>query len=50
VVADALFHVEVFRTPVSPEVLAEAEVGDTELVALLQGSTALQLEKIPIPG
>jgi cleavage and polyadenylation specificity factor subunit 1 len=50
VVADALSRMEAVCTPVSPEDLAEAQVGDAELVTLLQGNTVLQLEKIPVPG
>jgi len=50
VVADALSHVETIYTSISPEVLAEAQATDAELTALLQGTTALRLEKIQIPG
>jgi hypothetical protein len=33
-----------------PEALAEEQPIDVELSALLQGTTALQFEKIPFPG
>jgi hypothetical protein len=48
-VDDALSRVEAVCTPVSPEALAEAQASDAELNALLQGTTALRLEKIQIP-
>ena len=50
VVADALSRVEAVGTSVSPEALAEAQDTDAELTALLQGATALRLEKIQVPG
>jgi cleavage and polyadenylation specificity factor subunit 1 len=50
VIADALARVEAVCTLVSPEALAEAQVGDAELATLLQGNTALRLENIPVPG
>ena len=50
VVADALSRVDALCTPVSPEALAEAQDTDAELNTLLQGATALRLEKIQIPG
>ena len=48
IVADALSRVETICTSVSPEDLAEAQVTDAELTALLQGTTALWFEKIQI--
>ena len=48
-VADALSRVEVIRTSISPEDLAEAKATDTELTVLLQETTALQFETIQIP-
>jgi cleavage and polyadenylation specificity factor subunit 1 len=50
VVTDALSRVEAVCTSVSPEALAEAQATDAELANLLQGTTALRLEKIQIPG
>jgi cleavage and polyadenylation specificity factor subunit 1 len=50
VVADALSRVEAVCASVSPEALAEAQAEDAELAALLQGNTALRLEKIQVPG
>ena len=50
VVADALSRVEAVCASVSPEALSEEQAKDAELTALLQGTTALRLEKIPIPG
>jgi len=50
VVADFLSRVEIICTSISPEVLAEAQATDAEFIALLQGTTALRLEKIQIPG
>jgi len=49
-VADYLSRVETIYTSISPEVLAEAQATDAEHTALLQGTTALRLEKIQIPG
>ena len=49
-VADALSRVEAVGTSVSPEALAEAQDTDAELTTLLQGATALRLEKIQVPG
>jgi cleavage and polyadenylation specificity factor subunit 1 len=50
VVADALSRVEAVCTPVSSEPLVEAQTSNAELTALLQGTTALRLEKIQVPG
>jgi len=50
VVADALSRVEAVGTSVSPEALAEAQDTDAELNTLLQGATALRLEKIQVTG
>jgi len=50
VVAEALSRVEKICTSISPDVLGEAQARDAELTALLQGTTALRLEKIHIPG
>ena len=50
VVADAISRVEVITTPVTHEVLAEAQENDDELRTLLVSTTALQLERLLIPG
>jgi hypothetical protein len=50
VVADALFRVEVVFTPLSPEALVEAQSTDTERAVLSQGTAALNLERIHVPG
>jgi cleavage and polyadenylation specificity factor subunit 1 len=50
VVADALSRMAAVGTSVSPEALAEAQDTDAELTTLLQGATALHLEKIQVPG
>jgi hypothetical protein len=50
VVADALSRVEAVGASFSPEALAEAQDTDAELTILLQGATALRLEKIQVPG
>jgi len=50
VVADVLSHVEAVGTSVSPEALAKAQDTDAELTTLLQGPTALHLEKIQVSG
>jgi len=50
VVADTLSRVEVITAPVTHEALAAAQEKDDELRTLLVSTTALQLEKILIPG
>ena len=50
VVADAPSRVELIRTSISPNDLAEGQATDTELTVLLQGTTAIQFETIQIPG
>jgi len=50
VVADALSRVEVITAPVTHEALAAAQENDDELWILLVSTTALQLERILIPG
>jgi uncharacterized CHY-type Zn-finger protein len=50
IVANPLSCMEAVCTSVSPEALAEAQAEDAELATLLQGTTALQLEKIQVPG
>jgi hypothetical protein len=50
VVTDALSRVESVCTSVSPETLVEAQAEDAEITDLLQGTTALRLEKIQVPG
>ena len=50
VVADTLSLVEVITAPVTHEVLAAAQGNDDELWTLLVSTTALQLERILIPG
>jgi len=50
VVADALSRVEVITAPVTHEALAVAQENDDELRTLLVSTTALQFEKILIPG
>jgi hypothetical protein len=50
VVADALSRVEVITAPVKHEALAAAQENDDELRTLLVSTTALQLERILIPG
>jgi cleavage and polyadenylation specificity factor subunit 1 len=49
VVADALSRVESVTAP-SYDALAAAQEGDDELRTLLGSTTALRLEKLPIPG
>jgi hypothetical protein len=48
VVADALSRVEAIGTSVSSKALAEAQDTDAELTTLLQGATALRLDKIQV--
>jgi len=50
VVADALSRVEVITAPVTHEALAAAQEKDDKLRKLLVSTTALQLERILIPG
>jgi hypothetical protein len=50
VVADALSRVESFTAPPSYDALAASQDGDDELRTLLGSTTALRLEKLPIPG
>jgi cleavage and polyadenylation specificity factor subunit 1 len=50
VVADALSRVESATAPPSYEMLAASQDADDELRALLESTTALRLEKLPIPG
>jgi cleavage and polyadenylation specificity factor subunit 1 len=50
VVADALPRVESVTAPPSYDALADSQDGDDELRALLGSTTALRLEKLPIPG
>ena len=49
-VANVLSCVEAFCASVSPEALAKEQANDAELTALLEGNTALRLEKISVPG
>jgi len=50
VVEDALSRVEVITAPVTHEALAAAQERDDELRTLLVSTTALQLERLLIPG
>jgi len=50
IVADTLSRVEAITVPVTHDALAAAQADDEELRALLVSTTALQLEKILIPG
>ena len=50
IVADTLSRVEVITAPVTLEALAAAQADDEELRELLVSTTALQLEKVLIPG
>ena len=50
VVADALSRVETISAPVAHDALAAAQKGDEELQTLLVSDTALQLDKVLIPG
>jgi hypothetical protein len=50
VVADALSRVESVNAPPSYDALAAAQDGDDELRTLLGSTTALRLEKLPVPG
>jgi cleavage and polyadenylation specificity factor subunit 1 len=50
VVADAFSCVESVTAPPSCNALATAQEGDNELRTLLGSTTALRLEKLPVPG
>jgi cleavage and polyadenylation specificity factor subunit 1 len=50
VVADALSRVEAVTATVTHDALAAAQEGDQELQSLLVSDTALQLDKLLIPG
>jgi cleavage and polyadenylation specificity factor subunit 1 len=50
IVANALSRVEVITAPVTHDVLAAAQADDDKLQTRLVSGTALQLEKIPVPG
>jgi hypothetical protein len=50
VVADALSPVESVNAKPSYDALAASQDSDEELHTLLESTTALQLEKLPIPG
>jgi hypothetical protein len=49
-VVDALSRVESVTVPPSYETLAASQDANDELQALLESTTALRLEKLPIPG
>jgi cleavage and polyadenylation specificity factor subunit 1 len=50
IVADTLSRVESVASLATPEALAAAQDEDKELTTLLSGTTALQLQRIHIPG
>jgi ribonuclease HI len=50
IVADTLSRVEFITTPATHDTLAAFQDNDNELQTLLQGNTALRLEKHLIPG
>jgi hypothetical protein len=50
VAADALSRVESVNAPPSYDALAASQDSDDELQTLLESTTALRLEKLPIPG
>jgi cleavage and polyadenylation specificity factor subunit 1 len=50
VVADALSRIESVTAPPSYETLAASQDADDELRSFLESTTALRLEKLPIPG
>ena len=50
IVADTLSRVDTILAPATHEELAKAQESDTELQKLLICGTAMQLEKIPVPG
>jgi cleavage and polyadenylation specificity factor subunit 1 len=50
VVADVLSRVESVTAPPSYDALVASRDGDDELRTLLASTTALRLEKLPIPG
>jgi len=50
VVADALSQVEAITAPVTHEAFAAAQEGDDEMRTILASTTALQLERILLPG
>jgi hypothetical protein len=49
-VADALYGVRFVTAPPSYDALAASQDSDDEIQTLLGSTTALRLEKLPIPG